>query len=92
MCWLHAIPAQEHDSAGELSLLAMRPLWYSLVTTSDSATVLSIDLAAVRDYLASSVSPVGVARSVVGCTTLLCHTAPAGPSASQPVPTMISGV
>lgn len=35
---------KEGEGAGELSLLANRPLWYSLVTTSDSVTVVSVDL------------------------------------------------
>lgn len=56
------IAVQENDSVGELSLLAMRPVWYSLVTTSETAAVLSIDLAAVRDYITACVPPVGVAR------------------------------
>jgi CRP-like cAMP-binding protein len=36
------------QSAGELSLLADRPLWYSLIVTSSTATVVSLDLATLK--------------------------------------------
>ncbi|GFR51463.1 hypothetical protein Agub_g13872 [Astrephomene gubernaculifera] len=52
---------REGATCGELSLLAARPLWYTLVVSSPSAKVISIDLAALRTWLLTS--PLGQAAA-----------------------------
>ena len=52
---------QAGDSAGELSLLAARPLWYTMVTCSESVTVMSLDLHSLKEYVTTCMQPAGVA-------------------------------
>ncbi|GIL53685.1 hypothetical protein Vafri_9318, partial [Volvox africanus] len=45
---------REGSTCGELSLLAARPLWYTLVVASSSAKVVSLDMPALRSWLLTS--------------------------------------
>ncbi|GIL85012.1 hypothetical protein Vretifemale_13636, partial [Volvox reticuliferus] len=45
---------REGSTCGELSLLAARPLWYTLVVASSSAKVVSLDMPALRSWLLNS--------------------------------------
>ena len=44
------LSSQEGDSAGELSLLAGRPLWYSLSVHSAAVKVACLELSVLREY------------------------------------------
>ncbi|KAF5837322.1 hypothetical protein DUNSADRAFT_4530, partial [Dunaliella salina] len=51
------LKAKAGETVGELSLIASRPLWYSLVVASPSARVAAIDLQALRDFTTQHMPP-----------------------------------
>ncbi|KAG2494361.1 hypothetical protein HYH03_007418 [Edaphochlamys debaryana] len=56
---------REGATCGELSLLAARPLWYSLVVASPTAKVISLDLGALRTWLLTTPAGTAAAAEVV---------------------------
>ena len=56
-CSVPSTQVQEGDTVGELSLVANRPLWYSLVVASATARVATIALTSLKEYVSTQLPP-----------------------------------